>query len=90
MFGFMGRRIFHLFQQYFSLGSLASIIEFIISIISAASRGSATTQVGVVGQVRFTASVLVSARSVTKRVSEQCLCNEEGELERQNACAVIR
>ena len=61
-----------------------------IHVFSAASRGSATAQVGVVGLVRFAVGVLVSARSVTKRMSEQCLCKEEGELERQNACAVIR
>ena len=55
-----------------------------IHILSAASRGFATAQVGVVGLVRFTVGVLVSARSVTKRMSEQCLCKEEGKLERQN------
>ena len=58
-------------------------------LFSAASRGSATAQFGVLGPVRFTVGVSVSARRVTKRVSEQCLCKEEGELERQNACAVI-
>ena len=42
------------------------------------------------GPVRVAVGALVSARRVTKRVSEQCLCKEEGELERQNACAVIR
>ena len=36
-----------------------------IYIFSAASRGSATAQVGVVGLVRFTVGVLVSSRNVT-------------------------
>ena len=44
----------------------------------------------IVGLVRFAVGVLVSARGVTKLMSEQCLCKEEGEPERQNACAVIR
>ena len=39
---------------------------------------------------RVTVGVLVWAQRVTKRVNEQCLCKEVGELERQNACAVIR
>ena len=60
-----------------------------LTIFSAASRGSATAQVGVVGLVRFTVGVLVSARSVTKRMSEQCLCKEEGKLERQNILAEV-
>ena len=46
--------------------------------MSAASRGSASAHV--FGLVRFTVGVLVSARSVKKRMSEQCLCKEEGKL----------
>ena len=39
-------------------------------IFSAASRGYATAQVGVVGLVRVTIGVLMSARGVTKRMSD--------------------
>ena len=58
-------------------------------ILTAASRCSATAQVGVAGLGRFTVGVLESARSVTKRMSEQCLCKKEGKLERQNIPAEL-
>ena len=54
------------------------------------NRRLATAQFSVFGPVRFTAGVSVSAWRVTKRVSEQSLCKEEDELERQNARAVMR
>ena len=72
----------------FSLRILLAAKTFVI--INVASRGSAAAQVGVVGQVRFIVGMLVSARSVTTRMCEQCLCKAEGELERQHVCAVIR
>ena len=75
-------------EPYFLFNSVGSAVGY-KHIFSAASFGSATAQIGVFWLVRFTVGVSVSARRVTKRVSEQCLCKEGGELERQNACAII-